>query len=314
MKVFPNKSWENYEATLRASGERRAVDIDSNAFLVGLGLMDKNGALSASGSFYFQALFIRRAKDDADKVIHDALLVSRPVQALLQNQFGVANANKESADAVLRFHELDQGLNARSLGALLTLMARFRLIRYYQGSIEVIDSPAEDKSIPDVMFISRQTPFANDVWFRRALGELDGFIYWLDKNFTVAGLESIWEAADGNQVSEVHILSIAMPTSLGRKAKMKYHNLQLELHGRGIGFEWRFIDSALIRDTHDRWIVGQSVAWNVPDVNTLLSGNHSEIARSTNHDKLKLLFDVYWERATQMDQYITTPIAKVASS
>ncbi|MEO6109482.1 MAG: hypothetical protein ABIP50_00515 [Candidatus Saccharimonadales bacterium] len=302
--MFPNRSWDSYQEALGSSGLRNLPDAGANSFLVDIGLIDESGLLTATGSAYFQAQFIRRLEDDADQIVRDALLTNRPVQAILQHQFGVQGADKDSAEAALRFHELDMGLNARTLGSLLTLMARFGLIRYVRGSIDVIESPIEDGTVPSSMFISRDTPFSNGVWLKRALRELRGFVFWLDKNFIPAGLESIWEAADGNKIGRVHILSIPMPASLGRKPKARYLALKTELQSRGIELEWRFIDSTQIRDTHDRWIIGNNMAWNVPDVNTLLSGNNSEISQSSNAGKLVEVFSKYWDLGVAMNEYI----------
>jgi hypothetical protein len=55
---------------------------------------------------------------------------------------------------------------------------------------------------------------------------------------------------------------------------------------KGVALEGRFIDSWLVRGTHDRWVIGQSGAWNLPDIGTILSGSKSEISKSDHAERL----------------------------
>jgi len=84
-------------------------------------------------------------------------------------------------------------------------------------------------------------------------------------------------------------------TKRGRSA---YKDLRIDLRNRGIGLDWHVIDSTLIRDTHDRWIIGATTARNVPDVGTIFSGNHSELNRSDQAATLRPIFDGYWASAS----------------
>lgn len=82
--------------------------------------------------------------------------------------------------------------------------------------------------------------------------------------------------------------------------KRDYGNLVAEFKSRGIDFEWRVIDSTLIRDTHDRWVITDTSARNIPNVNAIFSGQHSELNRSEQRDELQELFDNYWDEATEI--------------
>ena len=78
-----------------------------------------------------------------------------------------------------------------------------------------------------------------------------------------------------------------------------YQALKQELLAKKIQLEWRFVDSTVVRDTHDRWIIGASSARNVPDVGTIMSGNKSEISASDSSVRLQTDFLKYWDDAVE---------------
>src|SRR5665213_175591 len=141
--------------------------------------------------------------------------------------------------------------------------------------------------------------FSNTLWMTRVLRECEGHIYWIDKHFQPGGLEMIADAADGTRVSGVRVLSLQLEGNSSAKTRRKYQALKQEPQGKGITFEWRFIDSALVKATHDRWIISEATARNLPDVGTVLSGNHSEISKSEHADRLNQEFETYWAHAAE---------------
>ncbi len=183
------------------------------------------------------------------------------------------------------------------------LMSRAGLIKYAKskGTISVLAQPATEVSPPPSIFVSPETPFGNRAWLRRILQEGEGFIYWLDKHFMPTGLEFLWEAADGNRITEIRVLSLALPDNTTKRGVKDYKRLQTELGGRSIKFEWRVIDSRKVKVTHDRWVIGQGTARNIPNLNAILSGQHSEINRSDQQQELKKLFEAYWREGVSID-------------
>jgi hypothetical protein len=176
------------------------------------------------------------------------------------------------------------------------------LIRYAKGKgLAVLAQPTHNEAPPPTILISPQTPFANRVWLRRILEECNDFIYWLDKHFLPVGLEALWEACDGNRISHVRILSLSMPENSGPRAVKAYRLLQLDLAIRSITLDWRFINSQLVRNDHDRWIIGSKTARNVPNVNAIFSGQYSELNSSSSYVDLRALFDSYWSTADRVD-------------
>lgn len=299
MATLPTKVWAVYEQSLKAAGEERPTGGD--AFLCELGLLAEDGKLTAAGRRYFDLRFIRREDGLASEVLQQCLLNYRPAEAICQLLAGVPGAERGNAESVLRSQGMGDGLTDRSLGSLLALMSAAGLIRYYKGKIEVLVQPARLDAPPDSVFVSRATPFGNKIWLRRILQECDDFIYWLDKHFLPVAFEPLWEIADGNRISEIKVLSLRLEHNSGRKALRDYRDLRSELAGRKISLEWRVVESALIKDTHDRWIIGSATARNVPDVGTIYSGNHSELNRSDQAEVLCRLFEGYWVNAQPID-------------
>lgn len=297
--ALPGKVWSKYEADLRSLGEHRGGVDTSDGFLESLDLVDKQGQLTARGKELFTALFIAPNPVTAADAMRSALLQNTETLAICQALYGVPNVGKQNAESVLRAQHLSEGLTDRSLGTLLTILSLFGVISYKRGQIEILEPPISEGVVPASVFISRDTPFSNTLWLTRVLRECSGHIYWFDKHFQPGGLEIIADAADGNRVSDIRVLSLKLDDNSSSKTRKKYQALQRELQGKGIAFEWRFIDSTLVRSVHDRWIIGDATARNVPDVGTVLSGNYSEIAKSEHADRLNLEFEQYWTQGAQ---------------
>jgi hypothetical protein len=296
MVAYPISSWSMYEKTIKEMGEHKVV-LPLDSFLVEAGFTTEGSRLTPDGQRYFESRFIRQDAVKADEIRQSLLLDYPPISAICQLLYGVPNAGRNHAETVLRSQGMGAGLNDRVLGTLLAIMKAAGMIYYAHGKIKVIVAPNRSEVVPDSVFIARETPYGNKIWLRRVLEECEGFIYWLDKHFMSRGFEALWEAADGNRISDIKVLSLGLDAHLHRRSFQEYKDLRSELSSRGIALEWRVIDHKLIRDTHDRWIVGKSSARNVPDVSTIFSGNHSELNRSDQAEKLKEIFDGYWTQA-----------------
>jgi len=266
-------------------------------FLHELGFLtvDSGVTATADGRAYVEARFVRDNEASARDLLARALSTYLPAATIVQLLAGVPRADRSVAETVLRLQGYGEGLTDRGLGALLGVMNGAGLIRYAKGKgLTVLAQPTHNEAPPPTILISPKTPFANRVWLRRVLEECSGFIYWLDKHFLPVGLEALWEACDGNKISQVHIISLPLPENSSPKALKTYRLLQQDLAIRSISLEWRFIDSLLIRDDHDRWIIGSKTARNVPNVNAIFSGQYSELNSSSSHVELKPLFESYW--------------------
>lgn len=317
--MLPDRGWQSYENALRRVGERRPAargDESLRAFLAKVGLLDADRTtLSAAGLDYFNALFIRGDVVAADAVLHRVILDFPPATAVAQLLAGVPGADRARVETVLRSQGFQVGSD-RAVGSLLKLMDRAGLVAYNTrtSEVRVLDSPATAaaEAVPTSVFVSPTTPYGNKVWLRRVLAECSGSIDWLDKHFMPVAFEALWEAVDGSKVSRVRILSLRMQDHEGKRVLRQYRDLRAELAGRSVALEWRTIDHTKIRDTHDRWIVGADSARNVPNVNAIYTGQHSELNASGQGADLARLFDAYWQDAVPFDPVDTTP-AQAAS-
>jgi len=214
----------------------------------------------------------------------------------------VPHVDKATVDSVLRNVGLGVDLTDRKLGTLLTLLDRAEVIRYVRskGVLNVLLPPMDNGQVPSTVFVSRETPFSNVMWLGRVLKQCEGHIYWIDKHFQPAGLETLADVADGNRISEIRVISLKLPDNSTPKAMKAYRSLKTELSNRGISLEWRFVDSSVVRDSHDRWVIGSTSAYNVPDVGAVMSGNKSEMSRSESAGRLNADFENYWSQGTEV--------------
>ncbi len=111
-KLLPSRSWDAYEALLRAVGEHRAEDNENDiAFLAAVGLIKEapkpatrtgRPALTSDGSRYFTERFIRRDAEAATRILKVQLAGYPPAAAVVQFLAGVKDADRSTAETVLR--------------------------------------------------------------------------------------------------------------------------------------------------------------------------------------------------------------------
>ncbi len=300
--MFPSKGWAAYETMLKAVGECREVaDRDDLIFVRSLGLVESLAPkLTPVGQAFFSARFIEEDNDRAREIIRSQLLECCPESAAIAQTLAKRpSVARKVAESVLRNQGYGEGLTDRRLGSLLALMSWSEMLDYAkrEGRIRVLVAPLTETDLPKSIFINPDTPWTNRKRLEQVLGYADGYLYWLDKHFLPAGLDCLGDVIDGSRVSEVRVLSLELEENNSKRARREYRDLSRELTARGVDLEWRFIDSRDVRDTHDRWIISRSTAWNVPNLNAILSGQHSEISETTNREELLPMFNRAWERA-----------------
>lgn len=277
--THPVKTWEQYEVILRARGERRLAVVTDANFLVDDGLLTDMATLTPTGQAYFHAAFIDRDERSIVFALQTALREYPPTQAIMQRLFGLPPFAKSIVDSVLRNAGLGDDLTDRILGTLLTLLDQAEVILFVRskGELSVLVPPMDNGQVPSTVFVSRETLFSNVMWLGRVLKQCEGHTFWIDKHFQSAGLEALADVADGNRISEIRVIPLRLPDNSTPKAMKAHPSLKAELSNRGVALEWRFVDSSVVRDSHDRCIIGANSAYNVPDLGTVMSGNKSEM-------------------------------------
>lgn len=306
--ILPHHQWLFYERIIKTLGENEEPKCSHNdlIFLQNLELITTSSSpkLTEHGKSYFENKFIRLNDSKPLRILERSLLVYPPAQAIAQLLWGVKNSKWENALAVLKNRGFWRYINKSPLTNLLLIMNSSGLIVYSKRTktIRVIKNPVNaDAQVPSNIFIEPSKPYSNIVMLKKALSSCTGYIYWLDKHFQKEALEILWEAVDPNRINEISILSLNLGgKNLNSKAKRDYGRLKTEFLNRGVKLNWYVIDSKLIRDTHDRWILGENLGWNVPNVNSIISGQRSEIMSSSNYKSMAEIFNEYLKNATEL--------------
>lgn len=322
--MLPQRSWETIDLLIKRIGEKeflRSDDRDDLVFLKELGLATSPvldltdgetllflrevvadtsplAGFTERGHAYFLARFVQNRQDDAREILTECLANFPPAEAIVQLLRGGRDTTRANAESALRATGHHEGLNRRTLGTFLVMLDMVGLVAYNRqaGAVHVQRDPAED-AVPKDVFLSPETPYSNVAWLRAILAECEQYIYWLDKHFYAVGFEHIWRTADASRVSEIRILSADLGDNLDGPARDDYRRLRDELAGKGISLEWRVLPRKQIKDTHDRWIIGEDYLRNVPPIRSIHLNQRAEMTRSANHAEALAGFERYWAKA-----------------
>jgi hypothetical protein len=307
--MLPTHPWSTIKPYIKSIGEGEAIgryDLgDEYEFLCDLGIIDsiRTGELTDMGNSYFEEAFIRSNSIGEEKILQRLLINYPPTQAIQQYLWGVKNITTDQVLTVLKATGLWIFEEKRLLTHLLDLLNLGRIIKYDRRNkkIEILISP-DTQGVPSSVFIDPTKPYGNIYWIKRLLAECKGFIYWIDKHFMKEAFDWIYAVADANHIKEIKILSLNLGDhNLNSQAKDSYKRLKKELSQKGIQLIWSTIDSKLIKDLHDRWILDEKgAAWNLPNVNAISAGQRSEINRSENYDEIIKAFKQYWNLSKEV--------------
>ena len=140
---------------------------------------------------------------------------------------------------------------------------------------EVIHKPSDTK------LLSPEKPFSNKKAIRDIISSSKKYIYWADKYFSRAGLDWLSESLNTDKVKCLKILMSSEKAD--EKFKSMYEDLKDELANKGVQCELRIItDNKLKADIHDRWIISESMCYNMPSTDTVARGQYSEVKRTEN--------------------------------
>lgn len=305
-KMLPLLPWKNNDKALKALGEYQNVGIIDIDFLTEIKLITikKKPELTPDGIAYFEQRFIKGDIVAANKILVNTLLKFPPTQAIMQLLGGVKGATRDNVLSILKSRKFWLAHKDETpLTNFLLLLNSVGLLTYSKKNRSVrvtYETEQSENNIPQTIFIDRPIPYSNIIHTVKILKSCNGYIHWIDKHFTFKGLEWIWEAADANKIKEIKILSLQPRQDILEISKDRYHRLRTELSEKGIVLQWFIVDSKLIHDSHDRWMLASNKAWNTPDVNTISSGNMSEISQSPNHDNIEGAFRKYWAQANDL--------------
>jgi len=300
--LLPKLTWQallDALLELRTGGEI-AVTGNDLLFLVQLGFINADGTLTDAGSELCSLIHVRRDVAAADTVTHDAVASAPATQALLQSLTGLKNISVEQAKMALVFaglteHEVESGVTN-----FLMILNANQVLTYNRKnrSIRLLISPKQSAA-PSHIYVDRTRPYANDLWIREVIRECRGSVRWLDKYFQKEAFEWIWREANANNISNVEIISTIDNIGPDTLTVADYKRLKKELAPKGIVVEWRVLERSKAHDFHDRWIIdNEDLCYNLPSINSIKSGQRSELHRSPNHAEVRASFVEYWSKAS----------------
>lgn len=306
---LPSSNWKKLLSYIKLVGEGEDLSVahigDDFDFLHDVSIMQKIGSvpvLTDAGREIFESVFIRCNNDDKE-VVQKLLLDFPPTTALQQYLWGLENVTLSQVVTVLKatgnWHYDTNG----PLTHFLDLLNRADVIRYSKKhkSVQILISP-DSEIVPKNVYVDPTRQFSNIIWIKKILAECKGHIYWFDKHFQAEALEWLCAVADANKIKEIRILSLDLgDTNLSKGTRKNYRRLKSELEHKGIDISWRTIDSALVKDIHDRWLFdAEGYARNVPNVNAICSGQKSEMSLTDNYAEIAGSFKKYWTQTTEI--------------
>ena len=252
--------------------------------LIAVGAPGADVRLTDAGRSIYRAAFVLRDTAASRRMLGQALRGLLPLQVLSQ-ELGHGEAIPE--EGVLGLWALHRVVDPD----FTVQMARptFRWLNaagvvVYSSKLKTIrfvpDDPGAAKAgeVPMLSaMVSPRTPFSNVARLRRLLRTQTGVVVWADQHFGARAFEELVDELDAARVSEFRIISGGGEGVLSPKSYRDYVRFREEMSNKGIAVEWR-VDTS--REWHDRWLVDDLGAFNMPPVNSLFANQYSEMLPS----------------------------------
>ncbi|RSM86366.1 hypothetical protein DMH04_14505 [Kibdelosporangium aridum] len=266
--------------SLRALGTKEVADKKTIQILNGALLADGMD-LTSAGQELYKSAFVQRDQQRSKQILADAIRGAFVIQVIEQELQGYGPVTDEGIFDLLRLHgavpsgktlvDLRRLLNWMNELGLIAYSKRLKTVRSLRPAPEAA-SIGEDRRLSAI--ISPRTPMLNVVRLRQVIRSITGTLWWIDPHFSRRCLEDLIEEIDFTRVGEIRILSGNDAQVLGDKPKSDFRRFQAEVDMKGGKAFW-FADS--MRDWHDRYLIGDTVEYNVPPANTLYKGDYTEI-------------------------------------
>jgi len=303
--LLPKSSWVVLIDALIQIKLGQAHDLNSEdmLFLQQLKYLDENSNLTDIGNNVCRFEYVTRDTKSADAIHHDAVLALPVTQAILQSLWGTDNIDVTHVNNALVFIGADSSIVDKRLTNLLQILNRHNILVYGRKnrSIKLLAAPIKPTATqaPEHIYIDRSRPFANDFYIREIIREARGKLMWLDKYFQKEGLEWLWREVDAANITVIQIVSSLGDEPLDATTLADYKRFKKELEAKGVAVEWRTLARSKSHDFHDRWILDDNgLCYNLPSINSIKSGQKSELHKSPNGDTITGIFNDYFSAAT----------------
>lgn len=300
--LLPKSNWNAIvnELIAKKINEKHEINPDLAPFIAQLKYLNDDGTLSELGTEITRLEFVRRDTTTANQIHHKAVLSLPATQAIIQSLWGVDSVDVTQVKNALLFLGVEEQLLNKRLVNMLEVLNRNKIIVFNRKStaVNILVAPLESaqSKAPDHIYIDSARPFSNDVMIREILREARGKLMWLDKYFQKEGFEWLLREADANNIHSIEIVSSDTGKPTDPHALSDYKKLKKELGIKGISLEWRILARNDSHDFHDRWILDDNgLCYNVPSINSIKSGQKSELHKSPNGNEVRLSFDKYFK-------------------
>jgi len=140
--------------------------------------------------------------------------------------------------------------------------------------------------------VSPDKPFTNKVIMWNAIKSCEDYICWVDKYFSKVGFELLVQSLDRSKVKNVKILTSV--EKVDERLKVLFKDFKDEMKYSQVVCEMRvMVDSKLLSDIHDRWIISKNISYNIPSTDVVARGQYSEVNKTENATP----FDDWWNNS-----------------
>lgn len=299
--LIPKTSWDGLIDGLVAIklGREHILDSDDLSFLSQLKYLNENLVLTELGTEVTRLEYVTQDKQAAAELHKFALLNSPVTQAVLQSLWGVACITPDQIKNALIYLGVSEPVVSSRTTNLLNLLNKFGIITYAKKikSVKLLEAPIDgtDDTTPEHVYIDRSRPYANDYYIRHIIREASGTLMWLDKYFQKDAFEWLFREADASKISDVQIVSCVDGDPIDPYMLADFKRLRKELQTRGITLEWRTLARSESHDFHDRWLLDNNgLCYNIPSINSIKSGQRSEMHKSPHFDTIAGVFRDYF--------------------
>jgi len=302
--------WKRYEEVIYKIGIRRSVESPQPkygkdlqhilSFLHNISFLDESMNLSDIGQAYYLAKFVQADEEKALNLIRESLKNYEPIQMICQSLWGCPDISKENVrNLLLHMQYIDPKFKDSWLGSFITLLSKVGIISYSKKfkKLKITFNPNIDLGKnPEIRIISPDTPFTNVKNIREILERCKEYIHWVDKHFSIKGLDTLDEIADGSRINEIKILS--GPANVNKRFFAYWKRFKQEMGLKKIRAECRVITTKdALKLIHDRWIISKNIQYNIPPIDTIFQGQWGEF-KVTN---IEIPFDEWWRIGVDID-------------
>lgn len=248
--------------------------------------------LTEEGHAFDDSANVYDDREEARRLLREAYLRTPATQALMQGLHGRGTVSVAGALHLLARHRLADANDISGFRGMLTVLNAMGVVSYskkHQTVRIVAPMPDEEAPLSSVRVVAPERPYSNIRHLRETIRSCKSYVWWADPHFEKRGFEPLADEADSTKIKEIRILSGTRP-SPAEVADYKRFGEEMKLIG--ISVEYRVV-APPERTWHDRFIVSEDKAWNVPPLGAVSKGSYSQFTETSRPP-----FESWWDAAT----------------